>query len=237
MKSVPKATIMTALAAPALAQTAVDGVNKFAWSENCGWMNWADAGSPAGSQGVGIDGSGRFLSGFIWCENIGWINLGDGSPANGAAYANTAGADFGVNVDVATGDLSGLAWGENVGWINFSGGAVAGGAATAARLSMDSPRRFHGYAWGENIGWINLDVVETGKHVAFKAGSGCDSIDWNNDGLFPDNLDLVDFLAVFGGGACSNDPNCGDLDFNNDGLFPDNEDILAFFRVFGGGPC
>jgi len=67
--------------------------------------------------------------------------------------------------------------------------------------------------------------------------TGCDSIDFNGDGLFPDNLDLVDFVTVFGGGACSNDPNCGDLDFNNDGLFPDNEDIFALFRVFGGGDC
>jgi hypothetical protein len=66
---------------------------------------------------------------------------------------------------------------------------------------------------------------------------GCDSIDFNGDGLYPDNLDLVDFLSVFGGGACSNDPNCGDVDFNNDGLYPDNEDILSLFRVFGGGAC
>ncbi|HYF16079.1 MAG TPA: hypothetical protein VD971_13500 [Phycisphaerales bacterium] len=65
----------------------------------------------------------------------------------------------------------------------------------------------------------------------------CDSIDFNGDGLFPDNQDLVDFLSVFGGGACSNDPSCGDLDFNNDGLFPDNEDIRSLLRVFGGGAC
>jgi len=65
----------------------------------------------------------------------------------------------------------------------------------------------------------------------------CDTTDFNGDGVFPDNLDLVDFLSVFGGGSCSNDPDCGDLDFNNDGLFPDNEDIVSLFRVFGGGGC
>jgi len=65
---------------------------------------------------------------------------------------------------------------------------------------------------------------------------GCDSIDFNGDGLFPDNNDLRDFLAVFAGGACPTGT-CGDIDFNNDGLFPDNEDIFAFFRVFGGGAC
>ena len=65
----------------------------------------------------------------------------------------------------------------------------------------------------------------------------CDSIDFNGDGLYPDNLDIEDFLTVFGGGPCSNDPNCGDIDFNNDGLFPDNTDLQAFFSVFGGGGC
>ena len=49
----------------------------------------------------------------------------------------------------------------------------------------------------------------------------CDSIDFNGDGLFPDTLDIDDFLSVFSGGACTNDPACGDVDFNNDGLFPD----------------
>ncbi|HYF15373.1 MAG TPA: choice-of-anchor J domain-containing protein [Phycisphaerales bacterium] len=67
-------------------------------------------------------------------------------------------------------------------------------------------------------------------------GASCDSIDFNGDGLFPDNQDLVDYLAVFGGGDCSTGT-CGDLDFNNDGLFPDNLDLETFFRVFGGGAC
>ncbi|HYF14272.1 MAG TPA: hypothetical protein VD971_04280 [Phycisphaerales bacterium] len=62
----------------------------------------------------------------------------------------------------------------------------------------------------------------------------CDSIDFNNDGLFPDNQDLEDFQSVFGGGPCSTG-DCNDLDFNNDGLFPDNADIEALYSVFGGG--
>jgi hypothetical protein len=67
--------------------------------------------------------------------------------------------------------------------------------------------------------------------------SGCDSIDFNNDGLFPDTGDIDDFLSVFSGGPCSNDPNCNDVDYNNDGLFPDTLDIDAFLSVFSGGPC
>jgi hypothetical protein len=34
------------------------------------------------------------------------------------------------------------------------------------------------------------------------AGPTCDSIDFNNDGLFPNTSDITSFLTVFGGGAC-----------------------------------
>jgi len=85
-------------------------------------------------------------------------------------------------------------------------------------------------------------VADTSNDVYRMSGvgavfcAGCDSIDFNNDGLFPDNQDLEDFLGVFGGGPCSTG-DCADIDFNNDGLFPDNADLEAFFSVFGGGPC
>ncbi|MFO0830815.1 MAG: hypothetical protein U0637_03120 [Phycisphaerales bacterium] len=68
-------------------------------------------------------------------------------------------------------------------------------------------------------------------------GGGCDSIDFNHDDLFPDTADIDDFLSVFSGGPCSNDPNCGDVDFNNDDLFPDTMDIDSLLSVFSGGPC
>jgi hypothetical protein len=69
--------------------------------------------------------------------------------------------------------------------------------------------------------------------------NGCDSIDFNNDGLFPDTADIDDFLSVFSGGACSTAPvpGCNDVDFNNDGLFPDTTDIDSLLSVFSGGPC
>ncbi|MFO0831215.1 MAG: trypsin-like peptidase domain-containing protein [Phycisphaerales bacterium] len=77
-------------------------------------------------------------------------------------------------------------------------------------------------------------------NLAFTPDGGCtacDTIDFNNDGLFPDTSDIDDFLSVFSGGPCSNDPNCGDIDFNNDGLFPDTTDIDSLLSVFSGGPC
>jgi hypothetical protein len=64
----------------------------------------------------------------------------------------------------------------------------------------------------------------------------CDSIDFNGDGLFPDDQDLVDFLSVLAGGPCSTGT-CNDIDFNNDQLFPDDSDLVAFLRVLAGGNC
>ena len=145
---------------------------KFAWHENVGYINFADAGEPVGSQAVRVGGT--FLSGFAWGENIGWINFGDGSPADGVAYANETGEDFGVNVDPETGDLFGLAWAENVGWINFDTRASLGPFSQQARIDLPS-LRFRGYAWGENIGWLNLDDTEV------FVGLRCVA-DWDGDG-------------------------------------------------------
>jgi hypothetical protein len=82
-----------------------------------------------------------------------------------------------------------------------------------------------------------VDEFTVGDVTCVPGGPVCDSIDFNADGLFPDTLDIDDFLSVFSGGACSNDPNCGDIDFNNDGLFPDTTDIDSLLSVFSGGAC
>ncbi|MFO0832895.1 MAG: hypothetical protein U0637_13770 [Phycisphaerales bacterium] len=80
----------------------------------------------------------------------------------------------------------------------------------------------------------SIDLLLTLSAVLI--GPGCDPIDFNNDGLFPDTADIDDFLSVFSGGPCSTS-NCADIDFNNDGLFPDTADIDALLSVFSGGPC
>jgi hypothetical protein len=73
-------------------------------------------------------------------------------------------------------------------------------------------------------------------NVSISSTPACNSIDFNGDGLFPTDEDLVDFFAVYAGGTCSTS-SCGTIDFNNDGLFPDDGDILAFLQVFAGGEC
>ncbi len=65
-------------------------------------------------------------------------------------------------------------------------------------------------------------------------GAGCDSIDFNNNGVFPEDQDTVDFFDVLAGGECAA---CNDIDFNNNGVFPEDQDVVDFFNVLAGGAC
>jgi subtilisin-like proprotein convertase family protein len=68
--------------------------------------------------------------------------------------------------------------------------------------------------------------------------SGCDSVDFNNDGSFFDPQDIDAFLSVYSEGSCvPESATCSDVDFNNDGTSFDPLDIEAFLRVFSQGPC
>jgi len=215
--------LLVVLPAHALAQTDIDPGHKHSWGENIGFMNWADAGDPDGTQGVrfhAVPGGGAFLSGFVWCENAGWLHLGDGTPADGTAYANTTGADSGVNID-PDGRLRGLAWGENVGWVNFDTFAALGGSGQFARY--DAPAaRFRGYAWGENIGWINLDNDEHYVGVL----PACYA-DYDGNGTV-NTLDFLAYLNDFNDGAVGADDCDGNGTINT-------LDFLCFLNAFNAG--
>ncbi len=62
----------------------------------------------------------------------------------------------------------------------------------------------------------------------------CDTIDFNQNGVFPEDQDVVDYLAVLAGGTCAE---CNDIDFNNNGVFPEDQDVTDFFNVLAGGNC
>ena len=64
--------------------------------------------------------------------------------------------------------------------------------------------------------------------------AGCDSIDFNNNGVFPEDQDVIDFFNVLAGGECAA---CSDIDFNNNGVFPEDQDVIDFFNVLAGGEC
>lgn len=62
----------------------------------------------------------------------------------------------------------------------------------------------------------------------------CDSIDFNGNGVFPEDQDVVDFFAVLAGEACAT---CSDIDFNNNDVFPEDQDVIDFLQVLAGGEC
>ena len=200
-------------ASVAIGTSNVSATDKWSWGENIGFMNWHDAGTPTGDQGVSFNSD--HLSGFVWCENIGWINLGNGA----GPYVNTNGTNYGVNIN---GDdtLSGFAWMENAGWVNFDGGQLAS-PSNAARIESG---RLRGFAWGENIGWINLDDANV------FVGVWCEG-DVNGDGVANlDDLQLLLFGFGTGPGAQRID---GDL--NGDGFT--NLDDLQLLLFFFGTSC
>jgi hypothetical protein len=66
------------------------------------------------------------------------------------------------------------------------------------------------------------------------APPACDSIDFNNNQVFPEDQDVIDFFNVLAGGDC---PTCNDIDFNNNDVFPEDQDVIDFFNVLAGGTC
>jgi hypothetical protein len=62
----------------------------------------------------------------------------------------------------------------------------------------------------------------------------CNDIDFNNNGVFPEDQDVVDFFNVLAGADCVT---CDTIDFNNNGVFPEDQDVIDFFNVLAGGAC
>ncbi len=80
----------------------INSVNKYAWSNQVGWINFKTTNGD-----IKISDSG--ITGYAWNSNYGWINM--------------APTSSGVKV-AASGSLSGYAWGTNIGWVNFSGVSI-----------------------------------------------------------------------------------------------------------------
>ena len=110
----------------------IDSTNKWAWSENAGWIDF-------GTSGGTVHVTDSALTGYAYGENIGWISLNCSNTSsctdNSYAVANNG-----------EGTLSGYAWSENAGWINF--------APAAGGVTISSSGVFSGYAYSENLGWI-----------------------------------------------------------------------------------
>jgi hypothetical protein len=86
---------------------------------------------------------------------------------------------------------------------------------------------------GRTYGGSDTLAPVIGPYEQYVQDYSCD-IDFNNDGIFPDNQDISDFVLQFAGAECAS---CDGLDFNGDGIFPDNADFEAYLTVMAGAPC
>ncbi len=194
--------------------------------------------------------SGTYL-GNLWCAtNDGTASCGGSAtnrdvwyrfvaPADGTLTVDGCGSRNGGGIDMVLAAFAGSCAGPEVLCNDDFGGpgcsildSVISGPMAAGQVVFLRVSHFGGGDPSFRMG--------NGGYVLNINFSGCDSIDWNGDGLFPDTQDIADFISVFGGGFCAapNPPLCNtDIDFNNDGLFPDTDDIAAFIRVFSGGSC
>ncbi|MFN5945493.1 MAG: hypothetical protein ACK46I_10465, partial [Phycisphaerae bacterium] len=62
----------------------------------------------------------------------------------------------------------------------------------------------------------------------------CDPIDFNNNQVFPEDQDVIDFFAAITSEPCAT---CSDIDFNNNQVFPEDQDVLDFLNVLAGDAC
>ncbi len=65
----------------------------------------------------------------------------------------------------------------------------------------------------------------------------CDDIDFNNNDVYPEDQDVIDFFNVLSGGPCSPGNTCNDIDFNNNEVYPEDQDVIDFFNVLAGAGC
>ena len=88
-----------------------------------------------------------------------------------------------------------------------------------------------------DAGRIAVRVAFTDQSAAIVAiDTKCDTIDFNRNGVFPEDQDVIDFFSVLAGGECPYAAVC-DIDFNNNGVFPEDQDVIEFFNALAGGNC
>ena len=207
---------------------------------------------PAGftsSFGVGVSPSGQFIAGHVsgGTRDVMAIWHVDGGmrtvvpPANvSSIYGQTVSDDgacvFGqmVNRSVFPYVTRGFVWTPALGvmdlatYIAGTGVDLTGWTDMVYTAMSDDATTVGGN--GLYLGQPRCFVI---RGLSFPRG-GCDGIDFNNNTVFPEDADVIDFFNVLAGAEC---PACNDIDFNNNGVFPEDQDVIDFFNVWAGGAC
>jgi hypothetical protein len=181
---------------------------------------WAKAGQVSQWSAFLADENSNDFEG--WFDAVGTRAAATG--ANGGVLEGTINLREELGLG-ATAPLPEFVWLAVGAFGNNDGGSLVPGLQVAASSDNNTTLNANEYVR------VRLCDVRVGGCVP-----ACNSIDFNNDGLFPDDADLIDFLNVLAGGACGTGA-CDGIDFNNDGLFPDDADLAAFLRVLAGGAC
>ncbi|HLP84960.1 MAG TPA: lamin tail domain-containing protein [Phycisphaerales bacterium] len=180
------------------------------------------------------------------------------SPATNPTSFNNFATDHATRLAISTydfvpglnpgvfGDAAGSGTAEAYKLFDSAGGNTAGGDAVAAEIASGAGNLTlvlnpvnaavaATYAGNSNNRYRGPSLV------IFPGGpAGCDTIDFNNNGVFPEDQDVIDFFDVLAGGTpgtCDPTLGCQDIDFNNNGVFPEDQDVIDFFNVLAGGTC
>ncbi len=155
------------------------------------------------------------------------------SPSNGVITINTCGSSFDTVLAVYTGTqqacpASPLAL---VACNDDSVDVCEAGLSRKSFVQFSAPA---GDSYMIRVGGFN---GESGPgQMTITHTPGCDDIDFNNNTVFPEDQDVIDYFNVLAGGACSTG-NCDDIDYNNNGVFPEDQDVIDYFNVLAGGNC
>ena len=202
----------------------------------------------AGGQQVGdifpADNNSIYAS--LWTGSAAsWVNLNPAGATASEAVGVAAGAGGGMQVgwaffDDGTGMDTGFVYaslwtGSAASWVNLSDFLPAGleGAQATGIWTDGNTTRISGWAANMLAGGRQEALLWT-RTLCPGAAQCCDDIDFNNNAVFPEDADVIEFFNVLAGADC---PACNDIDFNNNGVFPEEQDVIDFFNVLAGGVC
>lgn len=155
------------------------GLSGYAWSENVGWIKFAEPGGSLYDGGVKLQGN--FLIGYAWSENVGWVVFGPAYEGPSDISPELKGS---AKYDEETGKITGWAkimvfdndsecsvnipcdknWAD--GWISFSGenyGVTF--EPEKGVIGTSSLKDANRWAWGGNVtGWIDFSGVTVIKN-------------------------------------------------------------------------
>lgn len=131
------------------AATNIDPLNRWAWNEAIGWIDFYESNT--------VVVQNDKLIGYA-SSSVGDISLDCATTRNGNICGTS---NYGVTND-GGGDLSGWGWNDVYGWISFCGGQSTADCpgSVSYRVSIDNSGFFQNFAWSDAVGWISFNCAD-----------------------------------------------------------------------------